>query len=63
MVQDEPSIERFTDNGDGTITDNLTGLEWMKDATSTAMTWQEAIDYCKELNKKEIRHDWELEEF
>jgi hypothetical protein len=23
---------RFTDNGDGTVTDNLTGLMWMKDA-------------------------------
>ena len=24
--------ERFTDNGDGTITDNQTGLMWTKDA-------------------------------
>ena len=23
---------RFTDNGDGTVTDNLTGLIWLKDA-------------------------------
>ena len=25
-------VPRFTDNGDGTITDNLTGLMWLKDA-------------------------------
>ena len=24
---------RFTDNGDGTVTDNLTGLIWLKNAT------------------------------
>ncbi|MBF0607418.1 MAG: DUF1566 domain-containing protein [Magnetococcales bacterium] len=45
---------RFTDNGDGTITDNLTGLEWMKDAGDAArMNWQEAVDYTASLNKKE----------
>jgi hypothetical protein len=27
---------RFTDNGDGTVTDNLTGLLWLKDANCTA---------------------------
>ncbi len=26
-------IPRFTDNGDGTVTDNLTGLIWLKDAS------------------------------
>lgn len=28
---------RFTDNKDGTVTDNLTGLIWLKDANCTAM--------------------------
>ncbi len=47
-------IPRFTDNGDGTITDNLTGLIWLKkanllDAYGNA-TWSEALDFVKELN-------------
>jgi len=35
---------RFTDNGDGTVTDNLTGLIWLKDAQCFAPnTWTGAI--------------------
>ncbi|MES0338361.1 MAG: DUF1566 domain-containing protein [Candidatus Magnetobacterium sp. LHC-1] len=48
---------RFTDNGDQTITDNLTGLIWAKDATPTvgsciggSMNWQAALDYVACLN-------------
>jgi hypothetical protein len=42
---------RFTDNGDGTVTDNLTGLMWAKDANLTleTKTWQDAIDYSNNL--------------
>ena len=29
---------RFTDNGDGTVTDNLTGLTWLKDAAFSVTT-------------------------
>jgi len=49
---------RFTDNSDGTVTDNLTGLIWLKQAdynsiasggqTGTA-NWNTAVDFCKEL--------------
>ena len=31
---------RFTDNGDGTVTDNLTGLMWLKDAAYALDTLQ-----------------------
>ncbi|KJU87105.1 secreted protein containing DUF1566 [Candidatus Magnetobacterium bavaricum] len=49
---------RFTDNRDQTVTDNLTGLIWAKDAgTPTAgnctggkITWQAALDYVVCLN-------------
>jgi hypothetical protein len=41
---------RFTDQGDGTVTDNLTGLVWLKNADcagektwDTAMTWAAAL--------------------
>ena len=39
---------RFTDNGDGTVTDNLTGLMWTKDADigSGGRTWSEALSDC-----------------
>jgi len=42
---------RFTDNGDGTITDNLTGLMWLKDGNCFSdMPWQEALDKVSDLN-------------
>ena len=42
---------RFTDNGDGTAKDNLTGIDWMKDpSTISDMTWQESLDYIAVLN-------------
>ena len=44
-------MERFTDNHDETITDNKTGLIWMKDANylRRRKSWKEAIGACKEL--------------
>jgi hypothetical protein len=55
VVQPDP---RFADNGDQTVTDNLTGLVWMKDAGTPsvgscvggAMTWQGALEYITCLN-------------
>ena len=57
---------RFTDNGDGTVTDNLTGLMWLQDANCIktnypnfdrdftpedgAVTWQHAFDFVKGIN-------------
>lgn len=41
---------RFTDNSDETVTDNLTGLMWAKNANlGGTMTWSEAIDYSNNL--------------
>jgi len=47
---------RFTDNGDGTVTDNLTGLIWLKDANCPAgtKTWQQALDWVASLNTTSI---------
>lgn len=36
----------YTDNGNGTITDNVTGLVWQKQDDGTLRTWDEAIAYC-----------------
>ena len=42
---------RFTDNGDGSVCDKLTGLMWAKDANDNGtMTWNVAIDYAENLS-------------
>jgi len=42
---------RFTDNGNGTVTDHLTGLMWLKDANCFASgSWQKALDEVADLN-------------
>jgi len=43
---------RFTDNGDGTVTDNLTGLIWLKNAhcASAARNWTTALADVASLN-------------
>ena len=41
---------RFTDNEDGTVTDNLTGLIWLKDANCFGeQTWAAALNECNNL--------------
>lgn len=43
----------YTDNGDGTVTDNNTGLVWEKKTDANVnlnFTWQGALDYVAELN-------------
>ncbi len=46
-------VPRFTDNNDGTVTDNLTGLIWLKNAFhfSEAKTWSEALALCNDLSE------------
>ncbi|MBF0488206.1 MAG: DUF1566 domain-containing protein [Nitrospirae bacterium] len=42
---------RFVDNGDGTVTDYLTGLMWTKNANlAGAKSWQQALDYVANMN-------------
>jgi len=49
---------RFTDNGNFTVTDNLTGLMWRKNPT-VAMTWEEALNHCNLLDVSGY-DDWRL---
>lgn len=61
----------FTDNLDGTVTDNNTGLMWQKcnagvssvgdcsKGTALIMTWEEALNYCNSLIHA-WRSDWRL---
>jgi hypothetical protein len=41
---------RFTDNNNGTVTDNLTGLIWTKNANAFGTkTWNEALNHANNL--------------
>jgi len=59
---------RFTDNGNGTVTDNLTGLIWLKDANCFGKkTWAEALSDCNNLTAPDcglsdgsVVGDWRL---
>jgi hypothetical protein len=45
----EGATMSYTDNGDGTVTDEVTGLTWQQVPSADDMTWQEAIDYANAL--------------
>ena len=56
---------RFTDNGDGTVTDNSTGLMWTKNANlpGGGLNWTNAIAYCNGMNSGAGTYgytDWRL---
>ncbi len=60
---------RFTDNQDGTVTDNLTGLIWLKDANCFGKkTWADALNNCNTLSNGlscglsdgSVQGDWRL---
>jgi hypothetical protein len=50
---------RFTDNGDGTVTDNTTGLTWQQRDDGARRTWAEAMEYAKKLTLAG-HTDWRL---
>lgn len=50
--------QSFVDNGDGTVTENATGLTWEKE-DSGVMTWDAAIAYC-ESSRLGGYEDWRL---
>jgi hypothetical protein len=59
---------RFTDNSNGTVTDNLTGLIWLKNANGFGVrTWATALTDCATLNNGDLglsdgsaEGDWRL---
>ncbi|BBO67905.1 hypothetical protein DSCA_18350 [Desulfosarcina alkanivorans] len=40
---------RYTDNGDGTVTDEVTGLTWQQTPANTGLSYAEAQAYCESL--------------
>jgi hypothetical protein len=64
---------RFVANGDGTVTDNKTGLMWQKcthgqvpgptcSGTASTYTWSQALSYCNglQLPSTNLVKDWRL---
>ena len=49
----------FTDNGNGTITDNLTQLIWQKNPNTTVQTWENALAYAENISLGTAT-DWRL---
>jgi Protein of unknown function (DUF1566) len=54
-----PNLESYTDNKDGTVTDNLTGLMWQQTVPTGTYTWSQAVAYCPTLNIAG-HSDWRL---
>lgn len=55
-------VNDFTDNNDGTITDNSTGLMWSKYDNGTGLNWQEALEWAEQKNQEKYLgyNDWRL---
>lgn len=51
--------DHFTDNGDGSILDHLTGLVWQKNPPATALTWEQALTAAENLTLAG-HDDWRL---
>ena len=66
-VRGAQSVSVYTDNEDGTVTDNSTGLMWQQ-ATATGgtsgnyLTWKDALSYCDNLSLGG-HTDWRLPNF
>ena len=50
----------FTDNGNGTVTDNNTGFMWQQEDNDTKCTWEEALTYCEDTLTLAGYSDWRL---
>jgi len=49
----------YTDNGNGTVTDNVTGLMWQQYVTQDRFTWYQATSLCSDLSLAGYT-DWRL---
>lgn len=52
-------INDFADNGDGTITDQATGLTWAQADSGEGMLWEDALAFCQDLSLAGY-DDWRL---
>ena len=54
-----PNPSSYTDEGGGTVSDNVTGLTWEASPPSTQGTWEDALSYCDGLSLGGFE-DWRL---
>lgn len=52
-------VNDFVDNGDGTVTDNATGLMWQQDDSGVGMNWGGALEYAESTTSSDYS-DWRL---
>ncbi len=52
-------INNFVDNGDGTVTDQATGLMWQKSDDGQERDWEDALTYAENLELADY-NDWRL---
>jgi len=55
----EYTVNDYADNGDGTVTDNATGLMWAQDDTGEGMIWEDALSIA-EGSEYAGYSDWRL---
>ncbi len=55
-------VNNFTDNADGTITDEATGLMWEQGDSSAGMNWEDALAWVELMNNQDYLgyNDWRL---
>lgn len=52
-------INDFVDNGNGTVTDQATGLMWMQSDSGSTYNWEDSLDYAENLSLAG-HDDWRL---
>ena len=60
-VRGNPSygINHFVDNGNGTVSDQASGLTWMQTDSGSGLNWEGALAYCSSLDAAGF-NDWRL---
>jgi hypothetical protein len=55
-------VNSFTDNGDGTVTDQAAGLMWSQSDSGTGMIWEEALAWVAQKNTENYLgyNDWRM---
>ena len=55
-------VNLLADNGDGTISDEATGLEWMQSDSAVGMNWEAALAWAQAKNSENYlgHDDWRL---
>ena len=49
VLASQANAASYTDNGNATVTDNVTGLMWQQSDDNTTRGWEGAIAYCEAL--------------